>query len=50
MKKPIKKEKLVSYQCQRCKVIGLVIFGFILYKKQIDAILYLFISKLIFFF
>lgn len=39
---PVEGKELVGRQRQRCKAIGLVVFGFTLHKKQIDAILCLF--------
>lgn len=43
--KPIEEKELVGHQRQRCKVISLVVFGFTLHKKQIDAISCLFYKQ-----
>ena len=42
IKKTSKRDELHAYQCSKYKKLGLIVFGYILYKNQIDEIYILF--------
>lgn len=45
IKKLVEGTKLLGWQCQKCKTIGLIVFEFTLHEEQVNAILCLFYEQ-----